>query len=143
MLARELENPLAEIGLDHLDSLALQIRIQETEVFWNLLEEEIERRGLPERAIYALADAASGYKVRNATYRPVAEITNQIASRDFKAMVKSGLLEPVGEKRGRCYSASQDLKAMRDAVRRPRRIEDPFKLVDSGMPFLPGMKPGT
>jgi Fic family protein len=119
----------------------LQIRFQETEVFWNLLEDVIKQRGLPERAIFALSDAASGYKVRNATYRPVAEITNQIASRDFRAMVKSGLLEPVGEKRGRCYSASPELKAMREAIRRPRRIEDPFDAPEAESPFLPGMQP--
>ena len=68
-----------------------------------------------------------GYRVRNATYRPSAEINNQIASRDFKLLVQTELLVPVGEKRGRCYMASPALVAMRSRTRLAKATEDPFE----------------
>jgi Fic family protein len=101
-------------------------RFKETQLLWDLLEEDIARRRLPDRVIFALADAAMGYRVRNATYRPSAEINNQIASRDFKLLVQAGLLVPVGEKRGRSYAASPALEEMRGRTRLAKATEDPF-----------------
>ncbi|MFL6416922.1 MAG: hypothetical protein ACJ74Y_14760 [Bryobacteraceae bacterium] len=51
-----------------------------------------QTKGLPERVIYALSDATMGYKVRNSTYRGIAEIADAVASRDFKLLVDHGLL---------------------------------------------------
>lgn len=102
-------------------------RFKETQLLWDLLEEDIKRRRLPDRVIFALADAAMGYRVRNATYRPSAEINNQIASRDFKLLVEVGLLVPVGEKRGRSYMAAPALVAMRSRTKLAKATEDPFE----------------
>ncbi|MEE9217654.1 MAG: Fic family protein [Acidobacteriota bacterium] len=118
----------------------VQNRLREMQILWDLLEKQIAEHGLPERVIYALADAANGYRVRNAIYRPAAEITNQIASRDFKVLVEHGFLTPVGEKRGRSYRASPELLALRGGIRLPRKIEDPFQLI-TGTPYLPGLGP--
>lgn len=108
---------------------------------WDLLEEEVERRGLHERTIMALVDAANGYRVTNATYRPAAEVSTNTASRDLKRLVDAGLLEPHGEKRGRYYEAAPSLRDLHDRVtRQPRRIEDPFEALRSARQTrLPGM----
>lgn len=111
-------------------------RIRETERLWDELERLIASHGLPERTIFALAEAAWGRKVRNATYRPIAEITENLASRDLAELVARGLLVPQGEKRGRYYVASDFIKAIRSKTREPRLpIEDPFDL-DKNQPGL-------
>ena len=101
-------------------------RSQELERLWNDLEELVVERALPERAIFALADAAQGLRIRNATYRTVAEISENLASRDLKSLVDRGLLVAAGEKRGRFYRASDALRAIREKTRLAKRNEDPF-----------------
>lgn len=105
---------------------------------WDSLEEEIRHRGLPERAIFALADGAMGYRVRNATYRPIADISIELASRDLKLMADQGLLESHGERRGRYYLGSEVLRRIRVSADEPNIVVDPF-LNQSG--FLPGLGP--
>jgi hypothetical protein len=90
------------------------------------LERDVLRRGLPDRVMMALMDAVFGYKVRNATYRPMAEISDNMASRDLKALVDAGLLIPHGEKRQRYYLGSDTVKAIRGKTRETGPIEDPF-----------------
>ncbi len=77
---------------------------------WGYVEEEARRRGLPERTHFAMADAASRLKVRNATYRRAAgDINEHLASRDLKLLVDEGLLVAEGERRGRVYKAAKPL----------------------------------
>lgn len=105
----------------------LLLRTRELQRLWDALEEEISRKGLPERTLLALADAAIGLKVRNATYRPIADISDNLAGRDLKTLVEHGLLVAEGEKRGRFYVASDGLKAIRAQTREAKRgEEDPF-----------------
>jgi Fic family protein len=98
---------------------------------WDEVEKLAKQHGFQERAKYALAEAASGYKVRNATYRQLAEVKEYLASRDLKELVDAGLLIAEGEKRGRAYVAADILKAIRQAAVKayppPQMIEDPFK----------------
>lgn len=65
-------------------------------------------------------------KVGNASYRVSADISNNLASRDLKALTDAGLLRPAVEKRGRHYVASDAVMAIRDRHRLPRGIPDPF-----------------
>ena len=102
------------------------MRVREMEALWNLLEVEIKRKALPERTLVALSDAANGYRVRNATYRTAADVSEVVAGRDLKLLADNDLLVPVGEKRGRSYTASKPLKALAKRVRQPRDVEDPF-----------------
>ena len=104
----------------------LLIRVREMEALWNLLEIEAKRRGLPERVLVALSDAANGYQVRNATYRTAAEVSETVAGRDLKMLADNGLLVARGDKRGRSYTASAELKSLAERVRQPRPVEDPF-----------------
>ena len=112
----------------------LLLRTRELAKLWDALEAEVRQRGLPERTLLALADAASGLRVRNATYRPVAEVSDHLASRDLKMLVEQGFLIPRGERRGRHYVASEDLLKIRARVHEPRRIEDPFKEAEPDRP---------
>jgi Fic family protein len=111
-------------------------RSKETARVWDQLEVEVKRRGLPERMILALADAAFGYRVKNATYRAVAEVSENVASRDLKDLTVQGLLVPSGEKRGRYYEATQFVKLIRQNSREPKSTIDPFSV--ETLP-LPGM----
>jgi len=96
---------------------------------WDELEQEIKRKGLPERIIGALSDAAMGLHVRSVHYRHFADVSKVVASRDLRAAVEAGFLIPSGEKRGRIYSATPSLRllALRIRETEPRRIPDPFE----------------
>jgi Fic family protein len=95
---------------------------------WGELEEEINKAGLPSRSILALSDASLGWRVRSVHYKNLADISQVVASRDLKAMVKAGLLIAVGEKRGRIYKASERIRQIAVSIREkePRLVEDPF-----------------
>ena len=101
-------------------------RSEEIDRLWALLEQEVARHKLPERSIMALSDAAFGYRVRNATYRAAADISDPLASRDLRALVDAGLLMPRGERRGRHYVAGEWLVQARAATRAKKVTTDPF-----------------
>ncbi len=104
----------------------LLARVREMETLWDLLEIEIKRRSLPERVMVALSDAANGYQVRNATYRTAADVSDVVAGRDLKLLADKDLLIPRGDKRGRSYIASAELRSLAEQTRQPRPVEDPF-----------------
>lgn len=108
-------------------------RFKETERLWHELEAVIREAGLPDRVLFALHDAAYGFRVRRSTYRASAgdqeELTQQTATRDLRQLVSAGLLEPQGERRGRLYVASQKVRSIRQgiiAARDPKDESDPF-----------------
>jgi hypothetical protein len=93
---------------------------------WDALEVEVKRLKLPERTLLALADAASGLRIRNAAYRTVADVSIQVATKDMKLLVDRGLLIPTGDKRGRSYQASDFVREIRSRFREPKAVPDPF-----------------
>lgn len=102
-------------------------RARELERLWDELDVELRKSELPDRTIFALADAALGWRVRNGTYRPHAELSDQVAGRDLALCVRAGFLLPKGEKRGRFYVAAPQLAAIRDRTRESRSVhDDPF-----------------
>lgn len=111
----------------------LRHRVKVSERIWVELERTAAQHQLPERVIYALFDAALGLRVRRGTYIATLadsgdEISDQTASRDFKALVDAGLLIPHGEKRGRSYSGSDLVRGIMDRAipREARDDTDPF-----------------
>ena len=96
---------------------------------WDELEREVARKNLPDRVIGAVADAAMGFRVRSATYRHFAEVSKVVASRDLRAAVEAGLLVPTGERRGRIYRASEEIRAIAVKIHgsEPKGIPDPFQ----------------
>jgi Fic family protein len=103
-------------------------RTQETGALADILEAQIKRLGLHERTIAALLDAAYGYRVRNATYRKAADVTDAVGSRDLGALASAGLLVAQGEKRGRYYLAGQWVQQQRAKTDLPKIQTDPFLL---------------
>lgn len=106
----------------------LVMRTKAIDALWQHLERMLSERGLPNRLIYAVSDAAIGYRVRNASYRNIAQLNDITASRDLKAGVDAKLLIPAGERRGRVYVGSPEIKAIFDKVRLDyiRSVPDPF-----------------
>lgn len=118
----------------HWQMQAFLRHTRETEHLWEELERLIASQGLPERTLFALAEAASGNKVLAATYGSFAEVTEDVAASDLAELVARGLLVPRG-KRIPCFVASDVLKALPDSTRGPRApIEDPFGLIQNRLP---------
>lgn len=104
-------------------------RAEEAERRWTVLEAEVARLRLPERVMAALFNGALGFRLRNSTYRELADVSESIAGRDLKALVQAGLLEPKGEHRARHYVAASRLRVIDESVRQARRpVEDPYDL---------------
>lgn len=106
-------------------------RVKESEQLWDELERLTALRHLKDRTIPALFDAATGQRLRNATYRAMQPepMTDALASRDLRQLVESGLLVARGESRGRYYRAGADLSAIWRKIvdaRNPRDESDPF-----------------
>lgn len=101
-------------------------RAQMMDRIWVTAEAEVKKFKLPERTVIAIADAIYGLRVRNATYRRFEEVSEQVASKDFKRLVDLGLLVPHGERRGRYYVGADRLKALRVTPSDKQPIADPF-----------------
>lgn len=121
----------------HRQAQQMLRRAEEAERRWAMLEGEVHRQRLPERMTAPLFNASMGFRLRNATYRELAEVSDSIAGRDLKALVQAGLLEPEGERRARIYTATARLRAIHDAARTTRRAqEDPYDLPVEPTPGL-------
>jgi Fic family protein len=116
-------------------------RYEEYERLWRDCAVLARERGLPERSVGALMDAAMGLRIRNAAYRITVEVSDGeeiselTATRDLKALVESGLFRAVGERRGRYYLASATLRHLWEQIRSerpPRYRDDPFEIVATG-----------
>lgn len=101
-------------------------RTREMERVYADLELTVRQSGLPERTALGLLEAASGGRIRNASYRVSADVSNNLASRDLKALVDAKLLIPAGERRGRFYIAGQAVREIRERYRLPKGNDDPF-----------------
>lgn len=114
----------------HYQQAATLIRRDEE---YSTVFEHVERlmleNGLHERMSLPLFDATLGYALTNARYRSHAEVSELVASRDLKKLCDVGLFVPKGERRGRTYSASDQLVQIRNASRLRRKLVDPYSLV--------------
>jgi Fic family protein len=122
----------------YLQAITTMRRREEIENLWNSCIELAEANHLPERSAAGLMDAALGVRIRRKIYRSSAEaatgeeISDLTASRDLKGIVDAGLLEAVGERRGRYYLAGDELKKLQEEIRsnrKPASADDPFKIV--------------
>ncbi len=112
-------------------------RIRETEQLYAACAALAEQHGLPERATGALVEAAYGFRLTNASYRKIVEVTAGetvsplTVSRDLKAMVVAKLVQPIGRTRGRYYVAEPILREQRariQADRAPEEASNPFEI---------------
>ncbi len=114
-------------------------RIEEIERLYARCSELATEHRLADRCAAGLADIALGLRLRRNSYRSVVEsstgeeISELTATRDLQAMVRAGLLLPLGETRGRYYVGSPAVLAMRAAIRAdrpPRDDYDPFVVAE-------------
>ncbi|HKU65286.1 MAG TPA: Fic family protein [Rhizomicrobium sp.] len=96
---------------------------------------------LHQRMEMSLVDATFGFKIRAAKYQEENKVSDVIASRDLRKLCDLGLLEPVGEKRGRYYIAAQPLKDIYTKARiNDVRAGDPYEIIrKKAQPQLPGL----
>lgn len=102
---------------------ALRRRIDRFQALWDRCEQIAARSRIPDRTIDALMQAARGWRLNRSLYMSIVrsasgeEISDAMATRDLAAMATAGLLEPVGEKRGRHYLPSESLRALEQEIR--------------------------
>ena len=110
-------------------------RIDRFEARWDRCEQIAARSRLPDRSIDALVHSAQGWPLSRSRYMSIVrsasgeQISEAMATRDLAAMASAGLLEPVGEKRGRHYLPSEPLRALEREIRdmQPARpVIDPY-----------------
>ena len=96
---------------------------------------------LHQRMEMSLVDATFGFKIRAAKYQEENKVSDVIASRDLRKLCDLGLLEPIGEKRGRYYIAAQPLKDIYTKARiNDVRAGDPYEIIrKKAQPQLPGL----
>jgi Fic family protein len=106
----------------------LEKRITESDRLWEGIDSIRRELGLDERNMGSLYTAAWGLRVRRRDHLSYADgISDRAATSDLLRLVEAGLLDPVGERRGRYYVASERLRLLRARTREPRRpIPDPF-----------------
>jgi Fic family protein len=122
-------------------------RVQETERLYAACSSLAVKRGVSERTVGALADAAHGLRLTHATYKTLVELTagetisSLTASRDLRALVDARLLRPVGRTRARHYLGEPPLLAEYNrirATRAPRDSADPFELATGQLALTVG-----
>jgi Fic family protein len=124
----------------YLQAMTSLRRRTEIEELWNACTALAEAKGLPDRCAAALIDAAYGFRIRRGSYKSSIvdslgeEVSDLTASRDLKACVEAGVLEPVGERRARHYVGAPVLTDLRAQIRQSRPSksqDDPFEVVRS------------
>jgi Fic family protein len=113
-------------------------RVEQSERLWEVLSRDVERHDLPERNVLALFDAAQRLRVRNSRYREYAEVSEHTGNRDLNQLVRIGLLQPHGERRGRFYVATPQLLTLVEPVwehGRDWERQDPFDAIQQPLPF--------
>lgn len=85
---------------------------------------------LHERMEMSLLDAAFRFPIRAGRYQEENQVSDVVASRDLKRLSDLGLLEPVGEKRGRYYIAGAPLREIYRLARlKQSPVGDPYQIV--------------
>jgi len=119
----------------HRQASTLRRRIDRFEARWDRCEQIAARLRLPDRTIDALMHSAQGWPLKRSLYMRIVksasgeEISDAMATRDLAAMAAAGLLDPVGEKRGRHYLPSESLRVLEQEIRamQPARVTiDPY-----------------
>ena len=111
--ARTGDDPLAPEFLSIEEYLG-----RNTQHYYAALTEVAAGNWSPERST-----RRSLYMIRTQTSRGE-PISDGMASRDLQSMVRAGLLEPIGDKRGRRYRRSPELAEIWDQIRGMRLARD-------------------
>ncbi|MGP9538113.1 Fic family protein [Brachybacterium sp. AOP43-C2-M15] len=98
-----------------------------------LVDDKVEAGLVPHRATPALELTFSGWSLRNATYRELADVTATTASRDLSALVEAGILQRHGAKKGAWYSPADVYRTWLTELREKTKSSfdagaDPYRL---------------
>lgn len=93
------------------------------------IEKIQEAQKLPSRTFIPLMDGAVGLRVRAGPYREESDISDVVASRDLKKLCDLDLLVPHGERRGRFYTGSKELREIANNLKVRGKAENPYELV--------------
>jgi Fic family protein len=119
----------------HIQAQTVLQRIDEARLLFRSLDDLVLTRGLPERMVDPLFDAATGLRVVRSSYERSTGVEHRTASRDLQVLSDQGLLIPVGEKRGRWYHGSAELRALHREARAGRKpVIDPYFDVEPRLP---------
>ncbi|WP_237529888.1 hypothetical protein [Streptomyces sp. SID3915] len=80
-------------------------RVRRSSDVWLLLDQHAESPGVSERQVAAPHEVAMAGRVRRSRYEKSEGLNAQQATRDMQALVKAGVLTPVGRTKGRHYIA--------------------------------------
>ena len=126
----------------HMQAQTVVRRLAEAGHIWMRLDEMTLAAGLPDRCVPALYDCAVGLRIRRSRYIHLADVEDRTATRDLQQLVDANFLVPHGEKRGRTYSASNEIRAVRlDARRQRPALVDPYGNI--GNVLRSGTGPGS
>jgi Fic family protein len=115
----------------HMQAQTLDHRLAEAAATWTALDELRASLRFPDRCLTELYDATLGFRIRRSSHVKRAAIEERTASRDLARLVELGLLNAVGETKGRHYVAAEALRQVRRHVVRTRTpLMDPY-------PWLP------
>ena len=111
----------------HHQTLTLARRVRDAERLWEAIDQMTQTMDINRRNLPTLFSAAIGFKVRRSDHIGDAEVSHRVATSDLKSLVNRGLLDPVGEKKGRYYVAADQLRELRLMTREMKTpIPDPF-----------------
>ncbi len=98
--------------------------VEEANRIWERIAALRQEAGLHERNMGSMYNAAVGYRVRRSDHLAYTEVSERVATADLKKLTDLGVLEAIGERRGRYYLATNVLRSL--AVRKAPLIPDPF-----------------
>jgi Fic family protein len=87
----------------HQRAQAVRHRVDRSNECWVALEEFATARGIPERQVTALHDAALAGRVRRSRYQNAECLNAQQATRDMQKLTAAGLLTAIGNTKARHY----------------------------------------
>jgi Fic family protein len=115
------------VRANHMQAQTLQRRFDEAERLWSALDALVAEHRLADRVTDPLFDAVLGARVQRSTYIKRTDLERRTATRDLAQLADLGLLEPVGQTRGRYYLAGERLRQLRAEVRSSRQpLQDPY-----------------
>jgi len=106
-------------------------RIDEMRMIWEEMVKLVAQSKVPQRADLTLVDAAYGLRITRTRYMSSTNVTEYVASRDLKKIADVGLLIPKGEKRGRFYIGSKQVRQIFMRAQDTTPAPDPYEVIKS------------
>lgn len=111
----------------HMQAQTIGLRVGEAQLAWVRIDDIVRTNALPDRVADVLYEAVLGYQIRRSSYVKRAGIELRTATRDLGRLVERGLLDAVGQTKGRRYVAGADLVGLRRELRGARpALADPY-----------------